>query len=58
MEVKGQLYGVSSLLLPLSGSLGLNLGHQACGQSTLPAEPSCGPAKYLSVMRAAVGLVI
>lgn len=41
VEVKGQLYGVGSFLLPMHGFRGSNLGGQACVVSALPIEPSC-----------------
>lgn len=43
MEARGQFCGVSFLLVPFCGVQGLNLGHQACMASVLPAEPCHQP---------------
>lgn len=39
-KVKGQLYGVGSLLSPLIGFYGSNSGHQAFMHMLLNAEPT------------------
>lgn len=43
MEARGQFCGVGFLLVPFCGVQGLNLGHQACMASVLPAEPCHQP---------------
>lgn len=42
-EIKGQLYGFSSLLPSLCGCLGLNSGHQACVQVLCLLSHLTGP---------------
>lgn len=47
VEFREQLYEVNSLLSPLCGSQGINLGQEALWQVLLPMEPSSQPFNYI-----------